>query len=63
MRSARSASGNDDGQDDDDADVVMGGPNGDLSLTQGQANYREFGASRRKDLPHVRPPLGHELPG
>ena len=52
----------DDGQDDDDADVVFGGPNGDLSLTQGQANYREFGASRRQDLPHVRRPLDHELP-
>jgi hypothetical protein len=52
----------DDGQDDDDADRVVGGPNGELSLTQGQANYREFGASRRKDLPHVRPPRSDELP-
>jgi hypothetical protein len=52
----------DDGQDDDDADVVYGGPNYELSLTQGQANYREFGASRRKDLPHVRAPRAEELP-
>ncbi|MEK8038405.1 CPCC family cysteine-rich protein [Burkholderia contaminans] len=52
----------DDGQDDDDADEVLGGPNGDLSLTKGRANYRAFGASRRQDLPHVRPPLPHEMP-
>ena len=52
----------DDGQDDDDAAEVLGGPNGDLSLTEGQANYRAFGASRRQDLPHVRPPLPHEMP-
>jgi hypothetical protein len=52
----------DDGQDDADADRVIGGPNYELSLTQGQANYREFGASRRKDLPHVRPPRPDELP-
>jgi hypothetical protein len=52
----------DDGQDDDDADDVRGGPNSDLSLTQGRENYRNFGASRRQDLPHVRLPLAHELP-
>ncbi|HEV8111611.1 MAG TPA: CPCC family cysteine-rich protein [Planctomycetota bacterium] len=34
----------DDGQDDYDADVVRGGPNGALSLTQARANYREFGS-------------------
>src|SRR5688572_21113282 len=34
----------DDGQDDDDADVVRGGPNGLLSLTQAQANYAASGA-------------------
>ncbi|WP_243460725.1 CPCC family cysteine-rich protein [Paraburkholderia largidicola] len=52
----------DDGQDDDDADEVLGGPNGDLSLTEGRANYRAFGASRRQDLLHVRSPLPHEMP-
>src|SRR6478735_6352156 len=51
----------DDGQDDFDADVMRGGPNGDLSLTQGRANYMAFGASREEDLPHVRPPLPEEL--
>ena len=30
----------DDGQDDADADVVRGGPNGDLSLTQARKNFR-----------------------
>lgn len=50
----------DDGQDDATADEVRGGPNNDLSLTQGRLNYQAFGASRRQDLPHVRPPLPEE---
>ena len=52
----------DDGQDDDDADEVLGGPNSDLSLTVGRANYRAFGASRKQDLSYVRPPLPEEIP-
>lgn len=52
----------DDGQDDDDADEVFGGSNGNLSLTVGRANYRAFGASCRQDLQHVRPPLPKEMP-
>ncbi|MBC8140388.1 MAG: hypothetical protein H7Y38_02975 [Armatimonadetes bacterium] len=51
----------DDGQDDHDADVVRGGPNYELSLTQGRANYKAFGASRKQDLEHVRPPLPEEM--
>jgi methylenetetrahydrofolate reductase (NADPH) len=51
----------DDGQDDDDADDVRGGPNGDLSLTLGRANYLEFGASRLQDLRHVRLPRPDEI--
>jgi len=51
----------DDGQDDSDADVVRGGPNGDLSLLQGRANYLAFGASSRLDLPLVRSPRPDEL--
>ncbi|WP_373294326.1 CPCC family cysteine-rich protein [Nonomuraea glycinis] len=47
----------DDGQDDHDADEVRGGPNYELSPTQGRRNFAESGASRRQDLPHVRPPL------
>jgi cysteine-rich CPCC protein len=34
----------DDGQSDRDADVVRGGPNGSLSLTQARRNYRQFGS-------------------
>lgn len=34
----------DDGQDDPDADVVRGGPNGRLSLTQARAEYAAFAA-------------------
>ena len=52
----------DDGQDDHDADAVRGGPNHDLSLSQARSNYREFGASDRRDLSHVRPPTAEELP-
>ncbi|MFG1697365.1 CPCC family cysteine-rich protein [Nonomuraea sp. NPDC049309] len=53
----------DDGQDDDDADEVYGGPNSDLSLTQARRNFAEFGAYRRQVLVHVRPPLPEEYPG
>lgn len=52
----------DDGQDDENADAVLGGPNGELSLTDGRENYRRIGASREQDLPHVRKPLEDELP-
>jgi hypothetical protein len=51
----------DDGQDDQDADVVRDGPNRALSLTQARANYRSFGASEERQLPHVRKPLPEEL--
>lgn len=36
----------DDGQDDVDADVVMEGPNGQLSLTAARANFAEHGYSQ-----------------
>ncbi|TXK35133.1 hypothetical protein FR742_38395 [Nonomuraea sp. C10] len=52
----------DDGQDDHDADEVHGGPNYELSLTQGRRNFAESGASRRQDLPYVRPPRPEEYP-
>jgi len=52
----------DDGHDDDDADEVLSGPNDNLSLTAGRTNYLEFGASRKQDLPYVRPPLPEEMP-
>lgn len=34
----------DDGQDEHDADIVRGGPNYDLSLTQARTNYKTFSA-------------------
>ena len=52
----------DDGQDDERADEVWGGPNGSLSLTQGRLNYRDFGASSLKRKDYVRPPNPDELP-
>lgn len=51
----------DDGQDEPDADKVLGGPNGVLSLRQGQANFREFGAVERRFIPNVRQPLPDEI--
>jgi len=50
----------DDGQDEDDADTVRGGPNGGLSLTQARGNYREFGACERRFLKNVRLPRPEE---
>ena len=51
----------DDGQNDEDADVVRGGPNGGLSLTQARKNYKEHGACDRLFLKHVRNPMPEEL--
>jgi hypothetical protein len=53
----------DDGQDDHDAEVVRGGPNGALSLARARANYPAFGACEERMLEHVRPPRPDELPG
>ena len=52
----------DDGQDDDDAEVVRGGPNGALSLTQARANYRQLGACEARFVVKVRPPFPEERP-
>ncbi len=52
----------DDGQDDYDADVVRGGPNGLLSLTQARTNYLQLGACEERFLGDVRPPRPDELP-
>jgi hypothetical protein len=52
----------DDGQDDHDADVVRGGPNERLSLTQARENYTMFGACSERALQHVRPPRPDEQP-
>jgi hypothetical protein len=51
----------DDGQDDEDADTVRGGPNGALSLTQARENYLHHQVCDPKFVEHVRPPLPKEL--
>ena len=50
----------DDGQDDEDADVVRGTVNGLLSLTMARANYARCGAADDQFLSHVRGPLAME---
>ncbi|MBS0267318.1 MAG: hypothetical protein JSS02_35665 [Planctomycetes bacterium] len=52
----------DDGQDEYDADIVRGGPNGALSLSQARSNYKEFGASDARRRQFVRRPQPDELP-
>lgn len=50
----------DDGQDDDDADVVRGTVNGTLSLSMARENFRMMGAADKRFLSHVRRPLDSE---
>jgi hypothetical protein len=50
----------DDGQDEHDADLVRGGPNGTLSLRQAQLNYQRFGASDESFRDSVRLPTESE---
>ena len=45
----------DDGQDDQDADIVRGGPNGTLALSAARKNYAAIGAAEQRVLPFVRP--------
>ncbi len=52
----------DDGQDDHNADEVLGGPNGVLSLTKARVNFRAFGACEERFIDTVRPPREEELP-
>ena len=52
----------DDGQGDQDADVVRGGPNGSLSLSAARRNYRQFGACERRFVERVRLPRRGEEP-
>jgi hypothetical protein len=52
----------DDGQGDQDASVVRGGPNGDLSLAQARANFAKFGACEKRHRRHVRSPRVDEIP-
>ncbi|MGK6308975.1 CPCC family cysteine-rich protein [Variovorax sp. DT-64] len=50
------------GQGEQGAAVVRGGPNGTMSLAEGRASFRAFGASDKSALLHVRRPYAHELP-
>jgi hypothetical protein len=51
----------DDGQGDQGADVVHGGPNGNLSLTQARMNYVKYAASDPVPILSARKPLPDEL--
>lgn len=53
----------DDGQDDDDADRVRGGPNGRLSLTEARKNFRALGASDERRTKFVRASAERVPPG
>jgi hypothetical protein len=50
----------DDGQDDHDADVVRGGPNGRLSLIAARKNFDASGASEPRRAAFVRSPTPSE---
>jgi len=52
----------DDGQDDHDAAIVRGGPNGSLSLSKARENFEAFGACDERAREHVRTPKPDELP-
>ncbi|MEV0842708.1 CPCC family cysteine-rich protein [Actinocatenispora sera] len=52
----------DDGQDDHDADLVRGGPNKRLSLTDARRNFAAFGACDQRCRKFVRDPLPSEQP-
>ena len=51
----------DDGQGDADADVIRGGPNGDLSLSKARENFRRCRASDPAFLTSVREPRLEEV--
>jgi hypothetical protein len=51
----------DDGQDEPDADLALGGPNGSLSLTEARSNYQRMGAIEERLRGKVRPPMASEI--
>ena len=61
MTSVRFVFWEDDGQDNHDADVIRGGPNYGLSLTQARVNFARIGACEERVLKHVRKPLDSEF--
>lgn len=50
----------DDGQDDADAHLVLGGPNGALSLSHARHNFKSYGASEDRNRLLVRSPKPEE---
>ena len=52
----------DDGQGDHDADVVRGGPNALLSLTDARKSFEQSGACDELSLKYVRAPRDEEVP-
>lgn len=50
----------DDGQDDGDADVIRGGPNGTLSLDDARKNFKALGAMDLRFVKNVRAPMQDE---
>lgn len=50
----------DDGQDDHGADIVLGGPNHGLSLTEARDNFWKIGACDESIFEFTRPPLPEE---
>ena len=51
----------DDGQDNHDAHIIRGGPNGFLSLTQARENYKNFSACEERFITKVRSPKPVEM--
>ena len=52
----------DDGKDNEDADVIRGGPNGKLSLSEARRNFADFGACEKRHIRNVRKPQHEEMP-
>ncbi len=50
----------DDGQDEADAERVLGGPNGSLSLRQAQINFKRIGAIEERFTGKARAPEADE---
>jgi hypothetical protein len=50
----------DDGQDDQDASLARGGPNGTLSLVEARKNFLAYGACDESSKRNVRPPTPRE---
>jgi hypothetical protein len=56
----REISWQDDGQDEPDADIVLGGPNKKLSLTEARSNFRRRAIDERFKA-NVRPPSADQM--